>query len=303
MEEQIARGVGPDRIDIAYERRGDRSNPAALLVMGIAAQMVNWPDAFCDALVERGLQVIRFDNRDSGRSTHMTNAPEPSLRAALAGDLSSASYTLSHMAADAAGLLDALELPAAHVVGASMGAAIAQTMAIRHPGRVLSLTSMMFTTGETTVGQPDPEAARAIFGGAPAVTREEVIARALRTMSLVGSPRYPTDPAEVADRAGRAFDRDHDMTAVARQAVATVASGDRTEALRQVDVPTLVIHGLADRMCDVSGGRATAAAIPGAELMLVEGMGHDLAPGLRHRIADAIARVVQRGEARLAPAP
>lgn len=264
----------------------------------LAAQLVHWPEGFLDALVRRRLHVIRFDNRDAGHSSHIHDAPPPNLQAALAGDLSSASYTLSDMAADGVGLLDALGLDAAHVVGASMGGAIAQTIAIEHRARVRSLTSMMFTTGAMSVGQPHPETAAALFGGAPARTRQEVIDRAVRMHGLIGSPAYPTDPGDVAERAGLAYDRDHDQIAIARQAVATVASGDRTPRLAALDVPTLVIHGTHDTLCDVSGGRATAGAIPGAELVLIDGMGHDLPPGLWDRIADHIARIVARGEAR-----
>ncbi|MRG96786.1 alpha/beta fold hydrolase [Polyangium spumosum] len=298
LNERIARNVGPSRIDIAYEERGDPARPSVLLVMGIAAQLVHWPLGFLDALVARDLHLVRFDNRDSGRSTHMHDAPPADLPAALRGDLSSASYTLSDMAADAVGLLDVLKIDAAHVVGASMGGAIAQTMAIEHPRRVRSLTSMMFTTGDMAVGQGHPETLKAIFGGPPARTREEVITRAVRAASIAGSPAYPTDPAEVAERAGIAFDRDHDEAAPARQGVATVASGDRTERLRALDVPALVLHGLADTLIDPSGGRATAAAIAGAELVLVEGMGHDIPRELWERIADHIAAVVRRGEER-----
>lgn len=289
LNERIARGVGPAGIDIAYARLGDPAHPPVLLVMGLAAQLVTWPQGFLEALLARGLQLVVFDNRDSGRSTHMDNAPMPDLPAVLAGDASSVSYTLSDMAADAAGLLEALEIPAAHLVGASMGGAIAQTIAIEHPRRVLSLTSIMASTGDPGVGQIDPETRIALFGGPPATTRDEVIARAIRTAPLVRSPSYPTPAEEIAERAGLAWDRDHDLVAVARQAVATVASGDRTVRLRQVAVPTLVIHGTHDRMCDPSGGRATAAAIPGAELVLVEGMGHDLPPGLWDRLARHIA--------------
>jgi pimeloyl-ACP methyl ester carboxylesterase len=298
LNELIARDVGPSHIDIAYERRGDPTHPTVLLVMGIAAQLIHWPLGFLDALVKRNLHVVRFDNRDSGHSTHLRDAPPADLPAALRGDLSSASYTLSDMAADAVGLLDALNVDAAHVVGASMGGAIAQTMAIEHTKRVRSLMSMMFTTGDRAVGQVHPATLTSVFGGPPAHTREEVVARAVRAFAIVGSPAFPTDLADVAERAGLAYDRDHDEAAVARQAVASVASGDRTELLRALDVPTLVLHGLADTMCDPSGGRATAAAIPGAELVLVEGMGHDIPPGLWERIADHIAAVVRRGEAR-----
>ena len=263
---------------------------------GSRAQSINWPDAFCHALVDRGLQVIRFDNRDAGLSTHLTDAPPPDLPAALAGDLSSVSYTLSDMAADAVGLLDALGFEKAHVVGASMGGAIAQTMAIEHPDRVRSLTSMMSTTGQLSVGQPSPEALREVFGGPRAVTRDEVIQKMLRAVRAVGSPGYPADENEVAAGAGRAYDRCYDPVGAARQGIATIASGDRTERLRHLDVPTLVIHGLADRMCDVSGGRATAEAIPGAELVLIEGMGHNLPPGLRSQLAARIAGFVWRAE-------
>ncbi len=264
--------------------------------MGIAAQSIHWPAAFCKAIVSRGLQVVLFDNRDSGLSTHLSDAPPPNLPAALAGDLASATYTLSDMAADAVGLLDALGIAKAHVVGASMGGAIGQTMAIEHPGRVLSLTSMMSSTGNRTVGQPSPEALREVFGGPPAVTREEVVQQALRVRRAVGSPGYACDEAEIAAVAGRAFDRSHDPMGVARQAVATVASGDRTERLRSLALPTLVIHGLADRLCEPSGGRATAEAIPGAELVLIEGMAHDIPPGLRVPLATRIAEFVWRVE-------
>ncbi len=292
IAEQKALKARPAGIDIAYQRLGDPTAPLALLIMGVGGQSIHWPDAFCYALVDRGLQVIRFDNRDAGLSTHMTSAPTPNLPAALAGDFSSVSYTLSDMSADAVGLLDALEFEKAHVIGASMGGQIAQTMAIEHPERVRSLTSMMSTTGNKAVGQASPETLRELFSGPPAVTRDEVIEQFLRAARVTGSPGYPVDENEIAVRAGRAYDRGYDPTGTARQAIATVASGDRTERLRKVRVPTLVIHGLADLMCDVSGGRATAESIPGAELVLIEGMGHNLPPGLRSSLANRIAEFV-----------
>ena len=264
----------------------------------IAAQSIHWPDAFCHTLVDRGLQVIRFDNRDAGLSTHLTDAPPSDLPAALAGDLSSVSYTLSDMAADAVGLLDVLGFEKAQVVGASMGGAIAQTMALDCPDRVRSLSSMMSRTGNMSVGQPSPDALREMFTGPRAVTRDEVIQQTLRAVRAVGSPGYPSDEKEVTARADRAYDRGYNPIGVARQAIASVASGDRTERLRHLEVPTLVIHGLADRMCDVSGGRATAEAIPGAELVLIEGMGHNLPPGLRCQLAERIAEFVWRAEGR-----
>ncbi len=298
IEDGRATKVGPAEIDIAYQRLGNPDAPVVLLIMGIAAQLIHWPEEFCQALVDAGLEVIRFDNRDSGLSTHLTDAPLPDLPAVMGGNLSSVSYTLSDMAADAVGLLDALGIGKAHVIGASMGGAIAQTMAIEHPDRVKSLTTMMSTTGNMSVGQASAEVLRALFGGPRAVTRDEVIQQMLRARRAVGSPDYATDENEIAARAGLAFDRGHDPTGVARQAVATVASGDRTDRLRHLELPTLVIHGLADRMCDASGGRATAEAIPGAELELIEGMGHDLPPGLRSQLAARISEFVWRVERR-----
>jgi len=292
IRDEMAVKVGRAGINIAYQRLGDPHAPVALLIMGVAGQSIHWPDSFCRALVDRGLQVVRFDNRDAGLSTHMTEAPPPDLPAALAGDLKSVSYTLSDMTADTVGLLDALGIEKAHVVGASMGGQIAQTMAIEHPNRVLSLISMMSTTGNMSVGQPSKETLRELFAGPPAVTRDDVIQQALRAMRIVGSPGYPSREDEVAARAGSAYDRSHDPLGSARQAIATVASGDRTERLRHLRVPTLVVHGLADRMCDVSGGRATAEAIPRAELELIEGMGHDLPPGLRSQLANRIGDFV-----------
>ena len=298
MAEEMAMSAGFGGIDLAYERMGRRAAPAVVLVMGVAAQMIHWPDAFCAVLVEGGLQVVRFDNRDAGRSTHITQAPAADLPAALRGDFSSASYTLREMAGDVVGLMNALGLERAHVVGASMGGAVAQTLAMEYPERVKSLTSMMSTTGAPGVGQVAPDVMREVFSGPPAVTRAEVVERMVRAARAVGSPGYPGDGDEIAARAALAYDRGYDPAGTARQAVATVASGDRTEGLKRLRVPALVIHGLADRMCDVSGGRATAEAIPGAELLLVEGMGHDLAPGLRGMLAERIAEFVWKVEGR-----
>jgi len=296
--DHIATNLGPAHIDIAYQRLGNPEAPPLLLIMGVAGQSIHWPDSFCLALAERGLQIIRFDNRDAGLSTHMTGAPQPNLPAALAGDFSSVSYTLSDMAADAIALLDVLGIERAHIAGASMGGQIAQTITIEHPARVRSLTSMMSTTGNPSVGQPDPAALREIFTGQPALTRDDVIRQALRASRAVGSPGYEKDENEIAARAGRAYDRSHDPQSAARQAIATVASGDRTERLRRLRVPTLVIHGLADRMVNVSGGRATAEAIPGAELILIEGLGHDFPPALRPQLAKHIAEFIWRVEGR-----
>lgn len=297
MTVEIASGVGPSRIDIAYERLGDPNDPPVLLIMGLGAQLIGWPEGLCDALVANGLHLIRFDNRDVGQSTHMTRAPVPNFMAAMAGDHSSVSYRLTDMAADAVGLLDKLGIESAHLVGASMGGFIAQTIAIEHPRRVRSLTSIMSTTGDMRVGQAHPEAMQ-IFAGAPPTNRVEVIERGLFASRIVGSPGFPPEPDALAERVGRAYDRGYDSIGIVRQAVAVVASGDRTPGLRSVDTPALVIHGSADKLCDVSGGRATAAAISGAELVVIEGMGHDLPRPLWPQFATKIAEVVQRGEAR-----
>jgi pimeloyl-ACP methyl ester carboxylesterase len=298
VSEEKALNVGPSGIEVAYERFGDPQAPPVLLVMGIAAQMINWPDEFCSGLAARGLHVIRFDNRDNGRSSYFPDAPTPDLPAVLAGDLSSVSYTLSDMAADTVGLLDALGLDSAHLVGFSMGGYIAQTVAIEHPSRVRSLTSMSSTTGDMSVGQPTPETMTALFSGPRAETRQEMIDQRVKAAQVVASPGFEFDEAAVRATVERAYDRGYDPLGIARGAVAVVASGDRTERLRSLDVPTLVIHGADDVMCDISGGRATAAAIPDAELVIIDGMGHSfpkaLWPEFIQRIADLVQRVEKR---------
>ncbi|HEY5952649.1 MAG TPA: alpha/beta hydrolase, partial [Kofleriaceae bacterium] len=227
---------------------------------------------------------------------HFTHAPMPNFAAAMAGDLSSVSYTISDMAADAVGLLDALGIDSAHIVGASMGGFIAQTIAIEHATRVRSLTSMMSTTGDRSVGQVQPEA-MAMFAAPPIMNRQDAIDRAIAGARIIGSPGFPLDVEAISDRAGRSYDRAFDPIGIIRQAVAVVASGDRTDKLRKLDVPALVMHGADDKMCAVSGGHATAAAIPGAKLVVFEGMGHDLPRALRPRIVEQIVELVRRAEA------
>ncbi len=296
MSVEIARGVGPARLDIAYERFGEPDLPPVLLLMGLGTQMLGWPDGFCAALVWRGLHVIRFDNRDIGLSSHVRDAPAPDVRAALLGDPTSASYTLSDMAGDTVGLLDALGLDSAHLVGASMGAMIAQTVAIEHPGRVRSLTSIMSSTGDPSVGHASQRALAALLSP-PAATRAEAIDRTVAILGVIGSPGFELDEADVRWRTGLAYDRAHDPVGVGRQLVAVAASGDRTAALRSVSVPTLVLHGADDPLVDVSGGRATARAIPGAELVVFEGMGHHLPRELWAEIARQVGELVERAEA------
>jgi pimeloyl-ACP methyl ester carboxylesterase len=293
---EVARGVGPDRLDIAYERFGDTALPPVLLLMGLGTQMLGWPDGFCDALVARGVHVVRFDNRDIGLSSHLRDAPAPDLAAIFRGDTSSASYTLSNMAGDTVGLLGSLGLESAHLVGASMGGMIAQTVAIEHPHRVRSLTSIMSTTGDPAVGQPTREAMAALLSP-PASTREEAIERTLSVLRVIGSPGFELDEADVRWRTGLAFDRAHDPVGVSRQLAAIAASGDRTAALRSVSVPTLVLHGADDPLVDVSGGHATARVISGAELVAFDGMGHNLPRELWAEIARHIGELVARAEA------
>jgi pimeloyl-ACP methyl ester carboxylesterase len=294
MGEEKALNVGPSGIEVAYERFGDPGAPPVLLVMGGGAQMINWPEGFCAELVNRDLHVIRFDNRDAGRSSHFSDGPVPDLQAAVAGDFSSVSYTLSDMAADTVGLLEALGFDSAHLVGASLGGMIVQAIAIEYPGRVRSLTSMMSTTGDRTVGQPDFNAIGSL--GAPPEDRQGYIDWWVRSFRVIGSPGFEFDEAAIAERAGRAYDRGHDRLGMMRQSVAVLASGDRTAQLRSLRVLTLVLHGAADILCDVSGGRATAAAIPDAKLVIIDGMGHNMPRQLWPVIATHIAELVHRAE-------
>ena len=279
-------------IEIAYETFGDPSGRPLLLVMGLATQMLAWHEEFCGALVDLGFHVVRFDNRDIGLSTHLHDAPPPDVMAAFGGDTSSASYTLDHLADDAVALLDHLGIDSAHVVGASMGGMIAQTVAIRHPARVASLTSIM-STPSPAIGSPTQEAMAVLFAP-PATSRDEAVARARATYEVIGSPGYPLDVAWLETISGEAYDRAYDPLGVARQLLAIHASGDRTPGLRELAVPTLVVHGDADPLVQVAGGHATAEAVPDAELLVLEGMGHNLPRELWPQITTAIAKTADR---------
>jgi pimeloyl-ACP methyl ester carboxylesterase len=293
MAEQVAKADG---IEIAHEAFGDASDPAMLLIMGLGMQMLGWDERFCRMLAERGYHVIRFDNRDVGLSMKIEGGPAPDALAAIAGDASSASYTLSEMGGDAVWLLDRLGIEAAHIVGASQGGMIAQTVAIEHPERVLSLTSIMSTTGDRAVGQPHPEGMAALFNPPPS-DREGLADWAVRNWHAIGSPGYPAEDERIRERALASYDRSYYPEGFARQLVAVIASGDRTEKLAGVRVPTLVIHGEDDPLIDVSGGEATARAIPGAQLILIPGMGHDLPLPLWPKLADAIVENCARAGA------
>ncbi|HEX2532375.1 MAG TPA: alpha/beta hydrolase [Chitinophagaceae bacterium] len=295
MNVEKRHNVGPSGLDIAFERLGDPAAPPVFLLMGGGAQMIAWPDGFCAELVRCGLHLIRFDNRDAGLSTHMTGAPEPDFAAAMAGDYSTVTYSLSDMAADTIGLADALGFGPVHIVGASMGGMIAQTVAIEYPSRVKSLTSIMSTTGDRSVGQTD-FSVLAGLGEPPWADREAYIRWRVRSMQALGSPGFPFDEEAAAQNAALCWDRDHDPLAFTRQAVAVLKSGDRTPMLRKLKAPTLVIHGKADKMIDVSGGVATANAIEGAELLLFEGMGHSLPEPLWAEMAGRIAHHIRKAD-------
>jgi pimeloyl-ACP methyl ester carboxylesterase len=280
-------------IELAYEEFGDPADPMVLLVMGLGVQMLGWDAGFCELLTERGFHVVRFDNRDVGCSTKIGGGPRPDIFAAAGGDVSSASYTLDEMAGDCAGLLDHLGVEAAHVTGASQGGMIAQTLAILRPQRVLSLVSIMSTTGASAVGQPHPEALPALMARPPS-DRDGFAEFVVGTWRVIGSPGFVADDEALRARARASYDRGIHPDGTARQLVAILASGDRTEALRRLDVPTVVIHGTDDLLIDVSGGRATAAAIPGARLELIPGMGHDLPRELWPRFVELIAENAAR---------
>jgi pimeloyl-ACP methyl ester carboxylesterase len=283
------------QIELAYETFGSAEDTPLLLVMGLATQMIGWPDEFCRMLADRGHYVVRFDNRDIGLSTHLDDAGVPDVLAVMGGDHSRVAYRLAEMADDTAGLLDVLGIGSAHVVGASMGGMIAQSLAIRHPEKVRSLTSIMSTTGDPAVGAP-AEAAMGVLLAPPATDRDSAVQRAIDTYRVIGSPGFEFDEASLRERAGLSYDRRYNPAGVARQLAAILASPDRTADLARVAVPTLVVHGEQDALVNVSGGRATAAAIPGAELLVVDGMGHDLPRAVWPQLVDRIAALADRAD-------
>ncbi|MGH9095416.1 MAG: alpha/beta fold hydrolase [Acidimicrobiales bacterium] len=274
-------------IAIEYETSGDPDAPPLLLIMGLGGQLIAWHPDFVGALVDRGFFVIRYDNRDLGRSTWFDDAGEADVLGAMDGAASPA-YVLSDMADDAAGLLDAFGIRSAHVLGVSMGGMIAQTLAIEHPDRLRALVSVMSTTGDPSVGAPHPQAIAALLAP-PATERTAAIEQGVMAWRTIGSPGFPFREEETRASTAAAFDRAFHPAGTARQLVAILGSRDRTAALQRLECPTLVIHGEDDVLVDPSGGKATAAAIPGAELLLVPGMGHHIPPELFDDLADRIA--------------
>jgi pimeloyl-ACP methyl ester carboxylesterase len=287
---QIARANG---INLCYEIFGDAEAEPMLLIMGLGAQMIHWDDDFCRQLAARGFRVIRFDNRDIGESSHLSGGkrltPVELLKLRFLKIPVAAPYTLHDMAEDTIGLMDVLGIKAAHLVGASMGGMIAQEIAISFPARMRSLTSIMSTTGNPKVPPPTREAA-AMLMAPPATTREEYYARFAKTWKILRVGSFPEDEALDRRRAERTFARGLNPAGVGRQLRAILASGSRKERLRAVKAPTLVIHGTVDPLVRPEGGKDTAASIPGAKLLMIEGMGHALPIPMWPQIIDAIDR-------------
>jgi pimeloyl-ACP methyl ester carboxylesterase len=275
-------------IDLCYETFGDPADPAMLLIMGLGTQMLGWDTEFCEQLAGRGFFVIRYDNRDIGHSTILDDFPAPTLGQLVRRDQRAAAYTLADLAADAVALLDHLGIERAHLVGASMGGMIAQTIAARRPERVHSLVSIMSNTGSRWSGQPAPSTLR-LFLRPVARERDEYVEQAAELFEHIGSRGFDKDDGAFREMLGAMHDRGHNPGSASRQLAAILTAGDRTAELRHITAPTLVIHGTADKLIRPSGGRATARAIPGARLLTIEGMGHDLPRGAWPQILDAIA--------------
>ena len=286
--ERLAKTNG---IELCYDIFGSPDAPPLILIMGLGAQMIMWDDAFCEQIAERGLRVIRLDNRDIGKSTKITGGEPISfpalIEAQMLGKPIKSAYLLSDMGKDVTGLMDVLGIKSAHIVGASMGGMIAQTLALNAPERVLSLTSIMSSTGEPGLPPPTPEAAALLMAPPPA-TKEEYLTNFGKTWRLLRVGSFPKDEAMDRARGERSYDRGLNPAGVGRQLVAIVASGSRKEALASLKVPTLVIHGDVDPLVRVEAGQATAAAVPGSKLLIVKGMGHALPTPIWPQVIDAI---------------
>jgi pimeloyl-ACP methyl ester carboxylesterase len=287
--EQFARVGG---LDLCYQTFGAEDDPALLMVMGLGTQMIMWDDELCETLADRGLRVIRFDNRDIGRSTILRDRGVPTLRQTVLRDRRAAPYSLDDMAADAVGLLDALGIESAHVVGASMGGMISQLIAINHPDRAWSLVSIMSTTGNHRVGLPRPGMIPLLLRR-PHRDREGYVSDMMSALRAIGSERYPSEDERLRRLAERCYERGHDRSGMARQLAAIQTAPDRTVALGRLRLPAAVIHGSDDPLIRVSGGRATAKAIPGARLLVLDGMAHDLPRPLWPEIVETIVETTQ----------
>jgi pimeloyl-ACP methyl ester carboxylesterase len=288
MAERIVKANG---IDVCCETFGDASAPPVLLIMGLGAQMIAFDEAFCAALAAKGFYVVRFDNRDIGRSTRFDKAGIPNVLAMMGnlalGRALDAPYALTDMAKDTVGLMDALSIGKAHVVGVSMGGMIGQTLAIHHGDRLRSLVSIMSSTGDRALPQATPEAAAVLITPAP-LDRAGYIKHYANVLKVLRGPHFQEDAKEDEAKAARNFDRGINPAGVGRQLAAVLVSGNRTPALKGVTTPTLVIHGDADPLVRVEAGKATAAAIPYATLQIMPNMGHSLPQALWPRLIDSI---------------
>lgn len=278
---------------IEYESLGDPAYPAILLIMGLGMQLTSWPDAFCQALVQGGFRVVRFDNRDSGLSARAPAGRLPRVWRAVAASLLRLPlripYRLQDMAGDAIRVLDALQIQRAHVVGASMGGMIAQVLAAQFAQRVLSLTSIMSSSGNPRLPLPSRKARQALLGRPPNPHDvESVVNHLVQVFGVIGSPAYPEPEASMRERLRRNVKRAYDPEGTRRQLLAVIASGDRRALLRRITAPTLVIHGRADPLVPLAAGQDTAANVPGAKLLVIDGMGHDLPSPLLPRLAAAV---------------
>ncbi len=283
--------VRANDVDLYFETVA--SGEPLLLVHGLGAQLINWHTEFLGLLADQGFGVTRYDNRDVGLSTKIESAPPPDFQAIMSDDPSSAPYRVADMAADAAGLIETLGLGPVHAVGVSMGGMIVQQLAIDRPDLVRSLCSIMSTTGDRAVGKPTA-AALEVLMAAPPTERAAYLDQQVRVWEVLGSPGFPFDEPEVRRRAGAAFDRCFYPQGTGRQLAAILASPDRTERLSGVRIPALVVHGEDDPLINVSGGRATAAAIPGSELLVVPGMGHELPPAVWKEVVGAVVANTSR---------
>ncbi len=284
-------------IQIEYDTFGKSSSKPLLLIMGLAAQMIMWDEEFCEKLAAKGHYVIRFDNRDVGLSTKFDKAGVPDVMAAISasmqGEKIDAPYTIDDMADDSVGLLDALGIDKAHICGASMGGMIAQTIAFRHPARVLSVTSIMSSTGARDLPQAKPDVMMLLLAPPP-VKREANIEHGVKVWRAISGPGFPFDEEYMRKKMALSYDRCFYPQGVMRQLVAILAHGDRTPALKSVTTPTLVIHGADDPLVPVECGKATAAAVPGANLLIIKGMGHSLPVEVWPQIIDAITALAQK---------
>jgi pimeloyl-ACP methyl ester carboxylesterase len=284
-------------VELCYDTFGNPSDPAILLIMGLGAQMIRWREEFLRPFAAEGFFVIRFDNRDVGKSSKFEEAGVPDvvslMLGAQHGKTVDVPYTLTDMAQDAIGLLDALKIKVAHIVGISMGGMIAQTLAINFPDRATTLTSIMSTTGNPELPTPKPEAMM-VLQQTPPDTREEYIESMIKGQRILSGPHFPIDEDYFRDFAGRAFDRSYYPQGTARQLAAVIASGSRKDALNALQMPTLIIHGDADPLVPVEGGRDTAASIPGAKLVIIKGMGHDIPEAAAPQVFEAIIQHIKR---------